>query len=61
MTVRNLTFARACEEALIAVLDAIAAVGEEFAGDTLRSPNSRSTGPYITAVSLQNGSSAVGG
>jgi hypothetical protein len=32
VTVRNLTFARACEEALIAVLDAIAAVGEECRG-----------------------------
>jgi hypothetical protein len=29
VTVRNLTFARACEEALIAVMDAIATVGEE--------------------------------
>ncbi len=29
MTVRNLTFARACEEDLIAVMDAIATVGEE--------------------------------
>ena len=32
MTVRNLTFARACEEALIAVMDAIATVGEERRG-----------------------------
>jgi hypothetical protein len=32
VTVRNLTFARACEEALIAVVDAMAAVGEECRG-----------------------------
>ena len=32
MTVRNLTFARAREEALIAVVDAMAAVGEECRG-----------------------------
>jgi hypothetical protein len=32
VTVRNLTFAMACEEALIAVVNATAAVGEECRG-----------------------------
>jgi hypothetical protein len=55
MTVRNLTgFAGACQEAVIAVLDAIATVGEN-AGDTLRTPNARSTGPYMSPIALRNG------
>ena len=55
MTVRNLTsFAGACQEAMNAVLDAIAAVGEERR-DILRTPNSRSTGPYMSPIALRNG------
>jgi len=53
MTVRNLTgFAGVCQEALIAVLDAIATVGDERQG-TLRTPNSRSTGALHVAHSAE--------
>jgi hypothetical protein len=55
VTVRNLTgFAGVCQEALKAVLDAIATVGDERR-DTSRTPNSRSTGPYMSPIALRNG------
>ena len=59
MTVRNLTgFAGACQEAVIAVLDAIATVGEERR-DTLRTPSWRSTGPYTMPIAVRNGISPI--
>ena len=59
VTVRNLTgFAGVCQEALIAVLDAIATVGEN-AGDTLRTPSWRSTGPHTMPIAVRNGISPI--
>ena len=55
MTVRNLTgFAGACQEALIAVLDAIAAVGEERRGH-LKDAKLAVERPYMSPIAPRNG------
>jgi hypothetical protein len=55
VTVRNLTgFAGACQEALIAALDAIATVGEERRGH-LKDAKLAVDRPYMSPIAPRNG------
>ncbi|MFL6087009.1 MAG: hypothetical protein ACJ74F_28175 [Mycobacterium sp.] len=60
MTVRNLTGFAGPGDGIRHRYQGLLTV-EELRRDTFRTPNSRSTGPYMTPIALRDRSSAVGG